>query len=105
MDGFRARNLTRIFIFLLTFFLLSQSILPFASCSGHCYYQTVVTPLSLPDTPCPRIPHTVTLVSIPASAEGSNGRRGRGFSVAIDQPLSPINGYSPEHGPTVRVSQ
>nr|XP_040031883.1 LIM domain kinase 1a isoform X1 [Gasterosteus aculeatus aculeatus] len=72
---------------------------------GHCYYQTVVTPLSLPDTPCPRIPHTVTLVSIPASVEGSNGRRGRGFSVAIDQPLSPINGYSPEHGPTVRVSQ
>uniref|UniRef100_A0AAQ4R382 LIM domain kinase 1 n=1 Tax=Gasterosteus aculeatus aculeatus TaxID=481459 RepID=A0AAQ4R382_GASAC len=40
---------------------------------GHCYYQTVVTPLSLPDTPCPRIPHTVTLVSIPASVEGSNG--------------------------------
>ncbi|KAM8904841.1 LIM domain kinase 1a isoform 3-T3 [Spinachia spinachia] len=72
---------------------------------GHCYYQTIVTPLSLPDTPCPRIPHTVTLVSIPASAEGNNGRRGRGFSVAIDQPLSPINGCSPEDGPTVRVSQ
>uniref|UniRef100_A0A8C6T0V6 LIM domain kinase 1 n=1 Tax=Neogobius melanostomus TaxID=47308 RepID=A0A8C6T0V6_9GOBI len=51
---------------------------------GHCYYQTVVTPVSLPDSPCSRIPHTVTLVSIPASAEGNNGRRGRGFSVAID---------------------
>uniref|UniRef100_A0A8C9ZCM6 LIM domain kinase 1 n=1 Tax=Sander lucioperca TaxID=283035 RepID=A0A8C9ZCM6_SANLU len=72
---------------------------------GHCYYQTIVTPVSLPDSPCSRIPHTVTLVSIPASAEGNNGRRGRGFSVAIDQPLSPTNGYSPEHGPTVRVSQ
>uniref|UniRef100_A0A667XSJ4 LIM domain kinase 1 n=1 Tax=Myripristis murdjan TaxID=586833 RepID=A0A667XSJ4_9TELE len=72
---------------------------------GHCYYQTVVTPVSLPDSPCSRIPHTVTLVSIPASADGNNGRRGRGFSVAIDQPLSPTNGYSPEHGHTVRVSQ
>uniref|UniRef100_A0A3P8T5H0 non-specific serine/threonine protein kinase n=1 Tax=Amphiprion percula TaxID=161767 RepID=A0A3P8T5H0_AMPPE len=72
---------------------------------GHCYYQTIVTPVSLPDSPCSRIPHTVTLVSIPASAEGNNGRRGRGFSVAIDQPLSPTNGYSPEHGRTVRVSQ
>uniref|UniRef100_A0AAQ5XAQ8 LIM domain kinase 1 n=1 Tax=Amphiprion ocellaris TaxID=80972 RepID=A0AAQ5XAQ8_AMPOC len=48
---------------------------------GHCYYQTIVTPVSLPDSPCSRIPHTVTLVSIPASAEGNNGRRGRGFSV------------------------
>uniref|UniRef100_A0A8C4EDG7 LIM domain kinase 1 n=1 Tax=Dicentrarchus labrax TaxID=13489 RepID=A0A8C4EDG7_DICLA len=60
---------------------------------GHCYYQTIVTPVSLPDSPCSRIPHTVTLVSIPATAEGNNGRRGRGFSVAIDQPLSPTNGY------------
>uniref|UniRef100_A0A671WWS0 LIM domain kinase 1 n=1 Tax=Sparus aurata TaxID=8175 RepID=A0A671WWS0_SPAAU len=34
---------------------------------GHCYYQTIVTPVSLPDSPCSRIPHTVTLVSIPAS--------------------------------------
>uniref|UniRef100_A0A7N5ZWN3 LIM domain kinase 1 n=1 Tax=Anabas testudineus TaxID=64144 RepID=A0A7N5ZWN3_ANATE len=41
---------------------------------GHCYYQTIVTPVSLPDSPCSRIPHTVTLVSIPASAEGNNGR-------------------------------
>uniref|UniRef100_A0A672IB97 LIM domain kinase 1 n=1 Tax=Salarias fasciatus TaxID=181472 RepID=A0A672IB97_SALFA len=65
---------------------------------GHCYYQTIVTPVSLPDSPCSRIPHTVTLVSIPASAEGNNGRRGRGFSVAIDQPLSPTNGFSPENG-------
>uniref|UniRef100_A0AAX7TQZ6 non-specific serine/threonine protein kinase n=1 Tax=Astatotilapia calliptera TaxID=8154 RepID=A0AAX7TQZ6_ASTCA len=72
---------------------------------GHCYYQTIVTPVSLPDSPCSRIPHTVTLVSIPASADGNNGRKGRGFSVAIDQPLSPTNGYSPEHGHTVRVSQ
>ncbi|XP_037123831.1 LIM domain kinase 1a isoform X3 [Syngnathus acus] len=72
---------------------------------GHCYYETIVTPVSLPDSPCSRIPHTVTLVSIPASAEGTNGRRGRGFSVAIDQPLSPNEGCSPELGPTVRVSQ
>ena len=76
------------------------------SCSsGHCYYQTIVTPVSLPDSSCSRIPHTVTLLSIPASAEGNNGRRGRGFSVSIDQPLSPTGGYSPEHGPTIRVSQ
>lgn len=82
------------------------SLPPFLSgSSGHCYYQTIVTPVSLPDSPCSRIPHTVTLVSIPASAEGNNGCRGRGFSVAIDQPLSPTNGYSPEHGHTVRVSQ
>lgn len=82
------------------------SLLPFLSgSSGHCYYQTIVTPVSLPDSPCSRIPHTVTLVSIPASAEGNNGCKGRGFSVAIDQPLSPTNGYSPEHGRTVRVSQ
>lgn len=73
--------------------------------SGHCYYQTIVTPVSLPDSPCSRIPHTVTLVSIPALAEGNNGRRGRGFSVAIDQPLSPTGGFSPESGHTVRVSQ
>uniref|UniRef100_A0A4W5PTI4 LIM domain kinase 1 n=1 Tax=Hucho hucho TaxID=62062 RepID=A0A4W5PTI4_9TELE len=64
---------------------------------GHCYYQTIVTPVSLSDSPCSRIPHTVTLVSIPASTDGR-----RGISVAIDQPLSP-NGYGPEH--TVRVSQ
>ncbi|KAM6946446.1 LIM domain kinase 1-like [Aplochiton taeniatus] len=69
---------------------------------GQCYYQTVVTPVSLPPhSPCSRIPHTVTLVSIPASADGR-----RGISVAIDQPLSP-NGYSPENngGHTVRVAQ
>nr|XP_057936844.1 LIM domain kinase 1a isoform X2 [Doryrhamphus excisus] len=71
---------------------------------GHCYYQTVVTPVSLPDSPCSHIPHTVTLVSIPASEEGT-GHRGRGFSVAIDQPLSPTDKCSPEHGRTVRVSQ
>ncbi|XP_068601911.1 LIM domain kinase 1a [Brachionichthys hirsutus] len=72
---------------------------------GHCYYQTIVTPVSLPDSPGSRIPHTVTLVSIPALAEGANGRRGRGFSVAIDQPLGSADGCSPEHGHTVRVSQ
>ncbi|XP_076002275.1 LIM domain kinase 1a isoform X3 [Genypterus blacodes] len=72
---------------------------------GHCYYQTIVSPVSLPDSPCSRIPHTVTLVSIPASAEASKERRGRGFSVAVDKPVSPTNGYSPENGPTVRVSQ
>ncbi|XP_062329543.1 LIM domain kinase 1a isoform X1 [Osmerus eperlanus] len=66
---------------------------------GHCYYHTIVTPVSLPDSPCSRIPHTVTLVSIPASTDGK-----RGISVAIDQPVSP-NGYSPENCPTVRVSQ
>ncbi|XP_056296906.1 LIM domain kinase 1a isoform X2 [Pseudoliparis swirei] len=66
---------------------------------GPCYYETVVTPAS---PPCSRIPHTVTLVSIPASAEGSNGRRGRGFSVAVDRPLSPTDGPD---GHTVRVSQ
>ncbi|XP_051933365.1 LIM domain kinase 1a isoform X3 [Hippocampus zosterae] len=72
---------------------------------GHCYYETIVTPVSLPDSPCSRIPHTVTLVSIPASAEGANGCRGRGFSVAIDQSLSPNEDCSPELGRTVRVSQ
>ncbi|XP_077397719.1 LIM domain kinase 1a isoform X4 [Festucalex cinctus] len=72
---------------------------------GHCYYETIVTPVSLPDSPCSRIPHTVTLVSIPASAEGNNGCRGRGFSVAIDQPLSPNEDCSPDLGRTVRVSQ
>uniref|UniRef100_A0A3Q3GB38 LIM domain kinase 1 n=1 Tax=Kryptolebias marmoratus TaxID=37003 RepID=A0A3Q3GB38_KRYMA len=72
---------------------------------GHCYYGTIVTPVSLPDSPCSRIPHTVTLVSIPASDEGDSGRRGRGFSVAVDQPLGPTGGFSPEHGRTVRVSQ
>ncbi|XP_029528462.1 LIM domain kinase 1-like isoform X3 [Oncorhynchus nerka] len=64
---------------------------------GLCYYRTIVTPVSLPDSPCARIPHTVTLVSIPASTDGR-----RGISVAINQPVSP-NGYGPER--TVRVSQ
>uniref|UniRef100_A0A8C1QC01 LIM domain kinase 1 n=1 Tax=Cyprinus carpio TaxID=7962 RepID=A0A8C1QC01_CYPCA len=66
---------------------------------GHCYYQTIVTPVTLPDSPCSRIPHTVTLVSIPASTDGK-----RGFSVSIDQGSSP-NGFSPEHTHTVRVSK
>ncbi|XDV31618.1 hypothetical protein PO909_002587, partial [Leuciscus waleckii] len=66
---------------------------------GQCYYRTVVTPVTLPDSPCSRIPHTVTLVSIPASTDGK-----RGLSVSIDQGSSP-NGYSPEHKPTIRVSQ
>uniref|UniRef100_A0A8C6PW28 LIM domain kinase 1 n=1 Tax=Nothobranchius furzeri TaxID=105023 RepID=A0A8C6PW28_NOTFU len=63
---------------------------------GHCYHQTIVTPVSLPDSPCSQIPHTVTLVSIPATDKSDNGRKGRGFSVAIDQPISPTNGYGPE---------
>ncbi len=92
-------------LFSLTPFPLISFFLCFFGSSGHCYYQTIVTPVSLPDSPCSRIPHTVTLVSIPASAEGNNGRRGRGFSVAIDQPLSPTDSYSPEQGRTVRVSQ
>ncbi|XP_055051803.1 LIM domain kinase 1a isoform X1 [Misgurnus anguillicaudatus] len=66
---------------------------------GLCYYQTIVTPVNLPDSPCSRIPHTVTLVSIPASTDGK-----RGLSVCIDQGPSP-NSYSPEHNHTVRVSQ
>ncbi|XP_044312106.1 LOW QUALITY PROTEIN: LIM domain kinase 1 [Varanus komodoensis] len=64
---------------------------------GHCYYQMVVTPVMdqlLPESPGPRIPHTVTLVSIPACAEGK-----RGFSVSIDQ-----HGGS-EHPHTVRVRE
>ncbi|KAG7470606.1 hypothetical protein MATL_G00115530 [Megalops atlanticus] len=66
---------------------------------GQCYYQTIVTPVSQPDSPCSRIPHTVTLVSIPASTDGK-----RGFSVSIDQDLTP-NGLGPELSPTVRVSE
>lgn len=69
-------------------------------CSGHCYYQTVVTPVIeqiLPDSPGSRLPHTVTLVSIPASAHGK-----RGLSVSIDPPHGPP-GCSTEHSHTVRV--
>ncbi|XP_026860390.2 LIM domain kinase 1a isoform X3 [Electrophorus electricus] len=66
---------------------------------GHCYYQNIVSPVTLPASPCSRVPHTVTLVSIPASTDGK-----RGFSLAIDQGPSP-NSYSPEHGHTVRVSK
>ena len=65
--------------------------------SGHCYYQMVVTPVIeqiLPDSPASRIPHTVTLVSIPASSDGK-----RGFSVSIDQ------GCGTEHPRTVRVRE
>ncbi|XP_042194761.1 LIM domain kinase 1a isoform X2 [Callorhinchus milii] len=63
----------------------------------RCYYQTVVTPV--PETPCPRIPHTVTLVSIPASSDGK-----RGFSVSIDQLCSPRS-CSTERTHTVRVKE
>ncbi|XP_069768183.1 LIM domain kinase 1a isoform X3 [Narcine bancroftii] len=69
---------------------------------GCCYYHTIVTPVIdqiLPDSPCARIPHTVTLVSIPASTEGK-----RGFSVSIDQPCSPRS-CSSEHVHTVRVKE
>ncbi|NXG66434.1 LIMK1 kinase, partial [Hemiprocne comata] len=64
---------------------------------GHCYYQMVVTPVIeqiLPDSPAARIPHTVTLVSIPACSDGK-----RGFSVSIDQ------GCGTEHPCTVRVRE
>nr|XP_056721140.1 LIM domain kinase 1 [Euleptes europaea] len=64
---------------------------------GHCYYQMVVTPVMdqlLPESPGTRIPHTVTLVSIPACTDGR-----RGFSVSIDQ-----HGGS-EHPHTVRVRE
>ncbi|XP_027965863.1 LIM domain kinase 1 isoform X1 [Eumetopias jubatus] len=67
---------------------------------GHCYYQTVVTPVieqTLPDSPGPRLPHTVTLVSIPASAHGK-----RGLSVSVDPPRGPP-GCSTERSHTIRV--
>ncbi|XP_056613482.1 LIM domain kinase 1a isoform X2 [Triplophysa dalaica] len=64
---------------------------------GHCYYQTIVTPVTLPESPCSRIPHTVTLLSIPPSTDGK-----RGFSVSIDQGPSP-NRYCSDH--TVRVTK
>uniref|UniRef100_A0A8C0N7Y7 LIM domain kinase 1 n=1 Tax=Canis lupus familiaris TaxID=9615 RepID=A0A8C0N7Y7_CANLF len=67
---------------------------------GHCYYQTVVTPAIeqvLPDSPGSRLPHTVTLVSIPASPHGK-----RGLSVSIDPAHGPP-GCSTEHSHTVRV--
>ncbi|KFV67381.1 LIM domain kinase 1, partial [Dryobates pubescens] len=50
---------------------------------GHCYYQMVVTPVIeqiLPESPAARMPHTVTLVSIPACSDGR-----RGFYVSIAQ--------------------
>uniref|UniRef100_A0A2I3GC95 LIM domain kinase 1 n=1 Tax=Nomascus leucogenys TaxID=61853 RepID=A0A2I3GC95_NOMLE len=67
---------------------------------GHCYYQTVVTPVIeqiLPDSPGSHLPHTVTLVSIPASSHGK-----RGLSVSIDPPHGPP-GCGTEHSHTVRV--
>ncbi|KAI1902855.1 hypothetical protein AGOR_G00020580 [Albula goreensis] len=66
---------------------------------GHCYYQNIVTPVTLPDSSCSRIPHTVTLVSIPASTDGK-----RGFSVSIDKGHSP-GGCGADSSPTVRVSE
>ncbi|XP_005278918.1 LIM domain kinase 1 isoform X1 [Chrysemys picta bellii] len=69
---------------------------------GHCYYQMVVTPVIeqiLPDSPGARIPHTVTLVSIPACSDGK-----RGFSVSIDQHCS-SQGCGSEHSHTVRVRE
>lgn len=70
--------------------------------SGHCYYQMVVTPVIeqiLPDSPGSRIPHTVTLVSIPACSDGK-----RGFSVSIDQHCG-TQGCGAEHSRTVRVRE
>eukprot|EP00066_Takifugu_rubripes_P017523 XP_011606789.1 PREDICTED: LOW QUALITY PROTEIN: LIM domain kinase 1-like [Takifugu rubripes] len=72
---------------------------------GHCYYQTVLTPESLPNSPSSQIPHTVTLVSIPGSDDGTNEHKGRGFSVVVDQPISPPDGFGQEKGHTLRVSQ
>uniref|UniRef100_A0A8C8RI25 LIM domain kinase 1 n=1 Tax=Pelusios castaneus TaxID=367368 RepID=A0A8C8RI25_9SAUR len=69
---------------------------------GHCYYQMVVTPVIeqiLPDSPGSRIPHTVTLVSIPACSDGK-----RGFSVSIDQHCG-SQGCGSEHSHTVRVRE
>ncbi|MGH0122662.1 UNVERIFIED_CONTAM: hypothetical protein FKN15_045472 [Acipenser sinensis] len=69
---------------------------------GRCYYQTIVTPVIeqiLPDSPCSRIPHTVTLVSIPASTDGK-----RGISVSIDEGCS-SNGCGADHTHTVRVKE
>uniref|UniRef100_A0A8C3BJF3 LIM domain kinase 1 n=1 Tax=Cairina moschata TaxID=8855 RepID=A0A8C3BJF3_CAIMO len=69
---------------------------------GHCYYQMVVTPVIeqiLPDSPGSRIPHTVTLVSIPACSDGK-----RGFSVSIDQHCG-TQGCGAEHSRTVRVRE
>ncbi|OXB71568.1 UNVERIFIED_CONTAM: hypothetical protein H355_003598 [Colinus virginianus] len=69
---------------------------------GHCYYQMVVTPVIeqiLPDSPGSRIPHTVTLVSIPACSDGK-----RGFSVSID-PHCSAQGCGAEHSHTVRVRE
>ncbi|XP_043910121.1 LIM domain kinase 1 isoform X2 [Protopterus annectens] len=67
---------------------------------GRCYYQMVVTPVieqSVPESPSSRIPHTVTLVSIPASSDGK-----RGLSVAVDRRCSSSSSGS-EHSHTVRV--
>uniref|UniRef100_A0A8D0HI56 LIM domain kinase 1 n=1 Tax=Sphenodon punctatus TaxID=8508 RepID=A0A8D0HI56_SPHPU len=64
---------------------------------GHCYYEMVVTPVMeqlLPDSPGARIPHTVTLVSIPACSDGK-----RDLSISID----PHCGS--EHSHTVRVRE
>ncbi|KAL4608411.1 LIM domain kinase 1-like isoform X2 [Arapaima gigas] len=65
---------------------------------GQCYYQKIVNPVTLPDSESSSIPHTVTLVSIPASADGR-----RGFSVSIDHGGSPSL-HGPDQSPTVRVS-
>uniref|UniRef100_H3CG15 LIM domain kinase 1 n=1 Tax=Tetraodon nigroviridis TaxID=99883 RepID=H3CG15_TETNG len=72
---------------------------------GHCYYQTVLTPESLPNSPSSQIPHTVTLVSIPGLDDGNEEGKSRGFSVAIDQPIGPAGRLSPENTHTLRVSQ
>ncbi|XP_069082894.1 LIM domain kinase 1 isoform X2 [Pleurodeles waltl] len=69
---------------------------------GHCYYQMVVTPVIeqiLPESPSARLPHTVTLVSIPASSDGK-----RGLSVSIDTTCS-APGCGSEHSRAVRVRE
>nr|XP_023685077.1 LIM domain kinase 1-like isoform X3 [Paramormyrops kingsleyae] len=65
---------------------------------GQCYQKNVVSQVTQPDSPDSKVPHVVTLVSIPASPEGN-----RGFSVSISPDCSSST-CGPECSPTVRVS-
>ncbi|KPP69055.1 LIM domain kinase 1-like, partial [Scleropages formosus] len=67
--------------------------------SGQCYNNNIAIPVTPPDSRTTRIPHTVTLVSIPASTDGR-----RGFTVSIDHSGSPT-AYGPDQNPIVRVSE
>ncbi|XP_018586083.1 LIM domain kinase 1-like isoform X1 [Scleropages formosus] len=66
---------------------------------GQCYNNNIAIPVTPPDSRTTRIPHTVTLVSIPASTDGR-----RGFTVSIDHSGSPT-AYGPDQNPIVRVSE